>query len=415
MVKKFLFVISELNLGGIETLSLRMSNWLIENNFNVHILAKGPGDLLAKFSDKCIIKFYTDCAIDRWIINEKKLNLQDEFLNVDCVHAFSCGANIISLQLLQIINKKYRKNLEKVKYIVGAYHPKSFMFYNKFLDFIFTKPYLKLNDSNKLFMSADVKLFHERYYKRSFGNSFILPLPITNIKNNRLSYCPQEYKIVSIGRFTPFKTYNLYMIDIIERIRELYPSISYYMYGYGEEEEKIKQKITNKNLGSYIKVYPPINYEDIESVLSDAYCFVGVGTAAIEAASIGVPTIVSIVDKCNVSHGYLHNLPLGNCGEYVEGMSTEKTETILVDLINSSLSNHERLQRLSKEYVKQYDLKSIMRQYIEYIERNNLSGYVVKDNLIQLRVYNKLVSLLSKKYTKSLLNIIKSKIYSKKR
>ena len=183
------------------------------------------------------------------------------------------------------------------------------------------------------FMNEACQISHENYLGRDFSKATILPLPL--IDNGARTVKPSRLKLVSIGRLTAFKSYNTYMIEIIhELIVKGVKNLTWHVYGDGPLMTEMVSRINALDLQEHIFLHGEIPYEDMLKVISDAYAFVGMGTALIEAASYGVPSIPAIDSEGPVTYGYVYELDGYNVGERYSEKPDVKIKYLLEKLFS---------------------------------------------------------------------------------
>jgi glycosyltransferase involved in cell wall biosynthesis len=106
------------------------------------------------------------------------------------------------------------------------------------------------------------------------------------------------------------KEYNLFMVDVVKSLVSKGRSVSYHIYGGGNMEAKVRQKINDCGLRQCIELHGRLPYEKMEEALRSAALFVGMGTAMIEAAQLGVPSLMACpFDATGKSYGPIFNFP----------------------------------------------------------------------------------------------------------
>jgi glycosyltransferase involved in cell wall biosynthesis len=101
-------------------------------------------------------------------------------------------------------------------------------------------------------------------------------------------------RIVSIGRLDHFKTYNLTMLEVIRRLRELGHDVCWDVYGTGMLQPQMERRIAELGLSDAVRLLGNIDYRAIPRALADAFAFVGSGLSMMEAAACGVPALPAI-------------------------------------------------------------------------------------------------------------------------
>jgi glycosyltransferase involved in cell wall biosynthesis len=362
----FLFTYVALHTGGIETLILRMSDWLVKNNHKVDILLiHKKGEVLYKINKK--VNVYSLGSFPEFIFYRKfiKNKIKNDY---DVIYSFSPLTTWMSL----ILRARSNNNTTVLN---GVYHLYDYkVCANLYQRKVFDQ---KLPDCCKIFMTPAVKKEHEVIFKRKFENSIIWPLPILISTFDKINRDPNKFKIVSVGRLATFKTYNIYMLDIVKQLLEANYNVQYYIYGTGDMQKKIAERIASLGLANHVFLMGTIEYEQMVSVLTDAYAFIGMGTSVIEAGLCRVPSIVAIAYSKNaVTHGYIHELPDFNCGELIDKYPQFDLFQHFKFLFDLNEDDYLKICNMSQEVLKnQYDIDNLMDRWIieiKSIKKNNI-------------------------------------------
>jgi len=364
-----LFVYDKFNTGGIETLILRMSNWLVSHGHELTILMKKEGeitDMLPHEVNKLVLgKRYGYLYLPfltRWFLD------QYDLFKFDIVMSFHPKSNWIASNIVDIYKLKCH-------YITGVYHPRAY--YNNNLHVsekvVYRALMKKLSPQRVLFMNHECKRLHQEHLSLSFQESIVWPLPIDTYKVCSSSIVKESHnkpiRIISIGRLAQFKTYNLYMIDIVKSLKMKGYDIVYDIYGTGELKSRMQQKIEMLDASEYIKLRGLLPYAKFQKTIQEAYVFVGMGTAVLEAALCGVPALVAIENSQEAkSYGYLYELPYYNVGEYNEELTEKNVEDLLEKLLNIDRNVYQEISKKSIEYVQAYSLEKLMPKWLQAIE-----------------------------------------------
>ena len=87
------------------------------------------------------------------------------------------------------------------------------------------------------------------------------------------------------------KEYNLYMVDIVHRLRAKGLAVEWSVYGEGSLRSSIEARIAELNLENTIVLKGALPYERFGEAMQSAYVFVGMGTSIIEAGLCQVPGV----------------------------------------------------------------------------------------------------------------------------
>jgi glycosyltransferase involved in cell wall biosynthesis len=365
--KTILMVYDQLEIGGIETLIIRASNWLLEHGYQVKLILRQKGKLFKSLDDRVQVKVYNArfeflfTPITAAFIFNKKF-----FDHIEIFYTFRPEG----LWIASVLAKVRRR---KIKVFNCVYHPNEFFikgeahpetkFYSQVLLSSFPQ-------TNLAFMNLPCKSSHESFFNTFFKEAFIFPLPVSIIQYKDIARKPRKFKLVSIGNLKAFKTYNIYMIDIVEKlIAQDYP-VEYDIYGDGEMRPLMEEKIFAKGLTEHIKLKGQVQYEDLKSVLEDAYLFVGGGTAAVEAALCKVPVIIATAYS-SVSYGYLYNMPGFAVGEKISGIKEYGVEYLIKHVFELNADQYEIESTRNYQYALKYNMDELMNVLVEKFESND--------------------------------------------
>ena len=110
-------------------------------------------------------------------------------------------------------------------------------------------------------------------------------------------------------------------------------------------------------------------YEEINDILKDAYCFIGMGTTVGEAAGIGIPALVAIVDEEDSTYGFLGRLPNNIVGEPGEDIAHINYLDAFKALYKLSEAEYETEQQLSIKQATFFSLENTAGLFIDAFEK----------------------------------------------
>lgn len=307
-MKTVLFINSGFELGGIETFISRAAKKLNGKiKFKLLLMSDSVNaDLVARFRMygevfflKDYIKFnFIKYAIIRTLLPLNKEKLKILLDDVDIIHA-SCSFSLMLMKRLNYIDDGRSTEC------VGVYHSREFLWRgrNSIMRSMQVKYFNEMPACNVIFMND----FTCQLYSKLWGKKYSKTLPI-GIDTDIYKKCEPDFsskRIVSIGRLVDFKTYNALMISTLASLGNTSNiKYSFEIYGDGPERENLEK--LGCELKVNVKFYGGVSYDELPNILNGAFLFVGCGTAIVEAAAAGVPSIIGIEsEKECVSHGFL--------------------------------------------------------------------------------------------------------------
>jgi glycosyltransferase involved in cell wall biosynthesis len=345
--------------GGIETQIVRMSHWLVQRGHTVTVITIsdsnwGPllpdGARSVALGDQYWKLYYYFRAKRIW--NDLRLP------RPDVVKTFNWELDTawIGYQLAVIT---------RARAVAGFYGPVP--------DLRRLRPGFELRNflhnfptHARIFMSPEQIEELEEAHGHS-GTLWLLPVDsdqfLPAVRN------PVWGRLVSIGRMSDMKQYNLYMIDVVAELRRRGHDVTWTVHGTGDYEPEMRESIRAQGLEQAITLAGPMPYEQCRRALAEAYAFVGMGTTVLEASLFGVPNVLALVfDREGVTYGPIYRVPLGSVGdtrkEPPTGKVVDELERILMLTPEEYAAESDRV----REYAQPYDTDASMRHFVELIE-----------------------------------------------
>lgn len=368
-----LFIRDSIKMGGIETIIIRMSQKLLDDGHRVTILTHAaPEEGLRIPSGVRLIvhrRFFHLLvpAYARWF---SKRHLGD----ITAIPSF----DRLSFCLAALFSR-YAKNNPAVTCMVYSpweMRPPNTSFYHSqrnILDYpchLFDR---LLPDSQKSFMSPHVQRAHETAYRRNFTDAAIFPVPIRvpDELHKRERRVPHPGLIVSVGRLCDkMKQYNYTALDSIRELLDAGLEIRWDIYGSGPLHQRIKGRIAELGLQSAVFLHGDLPYERFNATVKRARVFLGMGTAALEAAILGVPVVIAHAATFeNSSHGFLHNQPFGIIGEITSEVPSRPIAAFLQQVFESDSASYEMLASAERTAAERYGFEALMDTFYRFISR----------------------------------------------
>ena len=378
-----LFIQDEaIRLGGTKILISRLSECFLNAGYEVHILFKtnrASSNVLGIFPPEVKLIFF-DPSHRSSLFFPFGLKRSISFLSSEYnfIISFSVDAYFLSL----IFAFFYGLKGKNCYYVVNNKSLPLNPFTNLYKEILMLR-----GQHSFIFMNEECKDGLAQDLNRDFSKSAIIPLPIGE-RNCRKYQVSGIKKIISIGRIDPrMKTYNWNLLNPLKELKDKGLEFEWHIYGGGENDpiEDLKMKIKESNVGSFVFFHGEVPYSKIETVLSEAYLFVGMGTILIEAAALGIPAVTAIAYSAKpLSNGLLSDLPFGNVGEPSEKITPIDCITIIENMIGLCPEQYWLLRKASHECAKQYFVSQIFRDFckaLDCAEKVISKSYILKSKV----------------------------------
>lgn len=294
----------------------------------------------------------TKYAIVRTIIPLREKRIRSLFVDIDLIHA-SCSFSVVLMRRIsRILNNGVLES-------GGVYHSREYLWGDK-TSLMRKKQLAIFNElpvNNVLFMNE----YTTRLYSSVFAVNYTIALPIGVDTIKYLESKPDftSCRIISIGRLVDFKTYNRHMITSLHSLNNRTErNFIFEIYGDGPELESLK--CLAKSLNVKVNFYGKIEYESMPSILNGAFAFVGSGTAILEAAAAGIPSIVGVesIDS-PLSHGFITQTT--GLSFHEKGLDCKKIpyNEVISQLVSISLEEYENLSLNHRIRAEHFSLKNM--------------------------------------------------------
>ena len=366
MTKHILFINLYFDIGGVETLLVRLIRELKGKDFHSTVL------LLRRSYDEALmaeLRQYADVYFlrDVWSLVPSVMRKRLGGASFDYIFATINDALLLGSLLQQFV-------YPRAKLMAGVYQTELFC-QDVTAEFRHRDAIRKLfcfavPDENKIFGNDAARIYHEAKLLRRFDKSPVVPLMIDIAKYNPPSRDNvNRSKIVSIGRICDFKTYNFTMLSVVQELRALGMPVTYHIYGSGPDESRLLHEIQENNLTDCVFLCGPIEYRFFKDAVSDAGVFVGSGTAVMEAAACGVPSIAAIeyADDA-VSYGLLHDIPGTSFFEPGLALAKKRIADLIGHVMAADAETYRGLERSAVNSVQKFSPENVRDAYVHAFE-----------------------------------------------
>lgn len=303
-MRKFLIFYPALGLGGVETYLLRKVRWLADNGFSIFLILQWRAKL--------------DSSLDPMV---RVHYMKPGFFPVS--EAFNIGVKLTADDTVfcpdppsLMFAYRYAAALAGCRLLLGVYHPRILRINEtdplpqKFARYAVYKTVL---ENSFVFMNESCLIYFEKEFNKPFPLDSIVPVGIFD--QGRRSTKGIKNKIVSVGRLTDFKKYNISMVNVVKELVDDGFDVSWHVYGDGALRSEMEVLISRFGLQKYIFLHGEIDYSRFVAVVDEARIFVGMGTALVEAGLRGVPTVVALDNEYRKTYGFMYNLDGYDVGE----------------------------------------------------------------------------------------------------
>ena len=352
-------------LGGIETLILRMSRWLAKSGHHVTLLVESS----EQWSDnlppevRCIAlgKRFPELY---YYFHARRLWKTLAIPRPDVIKSFDIGSSWIACQLAALTGGN-------AKVIAGIYNPYVFSWYYDIKSAAFweaNKVYVgnfveNIPARNRIFCSAEqIEEFNQVHHQ----SGHLWPIPIATSEFEPATRCAKWGKIVSVGRLSPMKEYNLYMVDVVRDLVERGHNVTWSVYGTGEYEGPMREAIRRHGLEQVISMEGMLPYKRFRQALEDAYVFVGMGTTILEASLFKVPNITAVAyDREGLTWGPVYRIPQGSLGPTSDVPPRLKVTDEIERILRLQPSEYAAEQELVYRHVQVHAMDASMQRFLE--------------------------------------------------
>lgn len=197
-----------------------------------------------------------------------------------------------------ILAKRLSTLLGGVPITIGVYHQNEFL-YSAGDGYFVRWAATTLSQTpweNMVFFNEGNRQCYAKQFNVNFLFAPVLPIGIelSGASSDAHSKTREPFLIISVGNLVGFKTYNWHVISCMAEVKYNYPDVRYEIYGEGEALADLREHAIKLGVDNRVKFCGHLDYAKFEQIVSRADVFVGSGTAILESAILGVPSIVGI-------------------------------------------------------------------------------------------------------------------------
>lgn len=400
-----ILIVSNLEFHGVTTFISRLSKRLHHEGQKPAVLViygegdKGMQDKIAQVADIYYLKDFFQYPRFPSVSHLnvfRKINI-DKFQR-EIVNCYGSNVHVTGILGLALALGLHR-GLSNLKISVGVYHQREFDYKYPFFDLFSTyilKCFSLMDSAQVLFFNEFNRAEYAKRFNSQWVNSRIVPIGI-DVKSKEGIHFEQfeKGKIVSVGQLLPFKTYNEAIIRLMPSLLKEYSYLRYFIYGDGSERSRLEQMVAEKALDGKVIFCGTVRYEEFSSVVGDANVFIGSGTALLEAAALGVPSIVGIEGNQKAdTYGFLSDIKGLSYNENIPGVPRREIQACLREVLAKNSQDRSKVGEACFVKAQQFSMEQTVRGLQESFDE--ISTKAISYSRMKAFIYFFVVALLDK-------------------
>lgn len=357
-------------MGGVQTWLARVVPRLHAFGHEVGLLTRPRSeswDTVTAFVDSVSREGTVNLAGKHWFGLPRSLESSPAPADV----LFAC--NLQSLLMSGIVQ---RHLMPDARIVAGVFHPSEYSWdtprlRRRWIQHVGERMLRELPGENFMFFSPAMRNHPvEEFLGRDLSASPSLPIPIDTERLRPPAERPYERgKVVSVARLVPAYGYVGQMIRVVRELRDRGHELTYHSYGDGPERERLEAEARRLGVDDAVFLHPGVPYERFGEAVGDAFAFIGIGTALLEAAASGVPSLVAIDSHPGpATHGFIHETVGNTIGGHVEGHPEHSIAERLLWLEGLAGDGYREVERATLARADEFSLDRFMPRFVEYLE-----------------------------------------------
>lgn len=393
-----LYICNLAKIGGIETQMLRIAQ-NSESNVSVLPLGRSFDEDLKKEFLQTKVNIFDVTSFGKVLFSGMPKNViisRDSAFRAnhfDIIFTFDDWTYFAGLYIKQ-------KYYPSTKIIQGIYHPRLYNWKPRFFNFtwlIFRHFFKIIPGENLIFMNKESLDGHTAINPNT-DKATIIPMAVDFERFAKINRIPKKDKIISVGRIVDFKPYNFTLLPVLRELIDQGYDLEYHIYGHGNLEKVLINEIEKNGLVNNVFFHGALKYSELENVYQDAYIFIGVGTAIVEACAAGIPSILAVdSNKYPTTYGWFHEMPGFSMGEIITDLPLKPFYDVIKEICDNP-GLYEEYAIKAKQKAQTFALKNILVMFPKVFE--NAQWFSVK--LLYLKIYGIIIILEHIIFTKML-------------
>ncbi len=393
--------------GGVPVLFLRLANYLADLNlYNIFLIDYEDGYMAQNYKKSKNIQFVQ-------YITTKNIKFQDNDIVVfQSMPLWGIPPNLVFSDKTKLIywnlhpynmfgyassiGKHFKNKLiQKVVTLIFRY----FIYFND-------RKAIKIFDEKKSIFFMDGENFEQtqKWLDIKLKNQLYLPLIIDDIENTKVDYLPNknQLKCIWIGRIGDFKVHILLytlskLNDIASRANK---NISFYVVGTGEYLDYLKEESNSLN-NIKIEYIDYINPNSLKDFFKDKDIGFAMGTAALDFAKYGLPTVLLDFAYEEVQKDYkfdwLYNTKNFTLGREINDTLCESGNKSLENILNELEVDYQAVSKKSFEYINNnFEIEANVNIFLSLVKNADLVYADLDKQYFQMNMFHKFIG--AKKY-----------------
>jgi glycosyltransferase involved in cell wall biosynthesis len=353
--------------GGIETLIGRMSRFLVERGHHVDILTTSSKKWRSVLHHQVrVVDLNEQFRSMFYPVRNLQIWRRTGFPIPDIIKTFDLPTSWCGALLIQSLNRP-------IRILSGIYNPNVFdrssggqVYMHGWM--LYLSNYLR-NVPEKSRLVCDPEIGRELisvHGVNARSHFWALPVDDTRFTFTRM---PRPGQILSIGRLSPMKEYNLFMPDVVAELRRRGFDVTWVVYGSGPYEREIRVRAEALGILPFVELKGEIDYQNLEAAMVNAYVFVGMGTAIIEASLARIPSILALAyDRTGLTYGPLHAVPHGRIGQIMRDVAPSlHVVDELERILRLSSTQYEEECNRARAYAEFYSMNRRMNEFLQFV------------------------------------------------
>jgi hypothetical protein len=251
-----------------------------------------------------------------------------------------------------------------VKHLINVLHPREFFphFENMRTHRMNRMLASMIGPESFVYMNEPVQRSHEKFFKWKPTSPATLTVPMDARPPRWTSQARSDrlLRVCSVGRIVAFKAYNFEAVGVSKELANLGLEISWDIFGYGDDEAKLRTML-KKQGKSRVCLKGELPIRQFDATVSKYDVFVGMGLSALQAAQLGVPTILAVDSAGSESYGWLDRVPHGIVGENIAGVQKQQISEVLIKFSEMSVSKRRKVSARQVRAAERYSVDAYIK------------------------------------------------------